>query len=270
MICPYFHKKWYSKLDKFMEKGRDNATFALHEDLLKHCTEILGISIAERIGGIDGYNLLLGCVKSSLPFAFLNGASSYASFCVDLLHVHYTSGVFHTNMKQCLFTTPHKNSNVNFALDAQREMDHLDAVKGFRPRSTIDAVIPRMSIVDHFTDVQQFRQELNKSDVNETVLSQQNKTDDGEKSVYNLSPNLNFDISSKDLKFIIPVAKLITRVGALSLKPDSTPRNVYNPTQPALPESLLDKTHMKLEDFWLKNTPVNRRFLKFPMKPCLE
>lgn len=32
------HKKWYSKLDKFMEKGRDNATFALHEDLLKHCT----------------------------------------------------------------------------------------------------------------------------------------------------------------------------------------------------------------------------------------
>ncbi|CAG2244898.1 unnamed protein product [Mytilus edulis] len=111
---------------------------------------------------------------------FLDDIIEEEDFLKILLHVHYTSGVFHTNMKQCLFTTPHKNSNVNFALDAQREMDHLDAVKGFRPRSTIDAVIPRMSIVDHFTDVQQFRQELNKSDVNETVLSQQNKTDDGE------------------------------------------------------------------------------------------
>lgn len=107
-------------------------------------------------------------------------------------------------MKQCLFTTPHKNSNVNSALDALREMDHLDDVKGFRPRSTLDAVIQQMSILDHLTDVQHFRQEVNKSDVNETVLSQQNKTD-GEKSVYNLSPNLNFDISSIDLKFIIPV-----------------------------------------------------------------
>jgi hypothetical protein len=54
--------------------------------ILCHCGEILGISIAERTGGADGYNLLLGCVKSSLPFAFLNGATSYASFCVDLLH----------------------------------------------------------------------------------------------------------------------------------------------------------------------------------------
>lgn len=43
------HKKCYSKLDKFMEKVRDNATFALHEDLLKHCTDVLGISISERI-----------------------------------------------------------------------------------------------------------------------------------------------------------------------------------------------------------------------------
>ena len=33
---------------------------------------------------------------------FLNGETSYASFCVDLLHVHHTSEFFHKN----LFTTP--------------------------------------------------------------------------------------------------------------------------------------------------------------------
>jgi hypothetical protein len=42
---------------------------------MRHCGEILGISIAERTGGADGYNLLVGYVKSSLPFAFLNGAT---------------------------------------------------------------------------------------------------------------------------------------------------------------------------------------------------
>jgi hypothetical protein len=74
-----------------MTKGKeDNATFALHGDIMRHCGEILGISIAERTGGADGYNLLLGYVKSSLPFAFLNGATSYASFCVDL-HMYCTS-----------------------------------------------------------------------------------------------------------------------------------------------------------------------------------
>ena len=88
---------------RVMIKGKeDNATFALHGDIMRHCGEILGISITERTGGADDYNLLVGYVKSSLPFAFLNGATSYASFCVDLLHVHYTSGFFHKN----LFTTP--------------------------------------------------------------------------------------------------------------------------------------------------------------------
>ena len=54
-----------------MTKGKeDNATFALHGDIMRHCGEILGISITERTGGADGYNLLVGYVKSSLPLAF--------------------------------------------------------------------------------------------------------------------------------------------------------------------------------------------------------
>jgi hypothetical protein len=45
----------------------------------------------------------------------------------------------------------------------------------------------------------------------------------------------------KDLKCIIPVTKLILRVGALSTEKDDIPRNVYNPAKPILPEAILDK-----------------------------
>jgi hypothetical protein len=37
--------------------------------------------------------------------------------------------------------------------------------------------------------------------------------------------NVNYDLSMKDLKFIIPVTKLILRVGALSTEKDDIPRN---------------------------------------------
>jgi hypothetical protein len=56
---------------RVMIKGKeDNAAFALHGDIMRQCGEILGISITERTGGADGYNLLVGYVKSSLPLAF--------------------------------------------------------------------------------------------------------------------------------------------------------------------------------------------------------
>ena len=49
-------------------------------------------------------------------------------------------------MKETLFSTPHKDTKSNFALDAQ--MDHRDVVEGFHPFSGIKAVIPRMSVID--------------------------------------------------------------------------------------------------------------------------
>jgi hypothetical protein len=82
-------------------------------------------------------------------------------------------------------------------LDTQREMDHQDAIKGFRPRSTIDTVIPRMSIVDHFTEVQQIRHGLNTSELDTTEET-------GDVSTTN-DENVNSDLSMKDLKFIIPL-----------------------------------------------------------------
>lgn len=69
-------KTWMPRLKQYLHEGsQSNATFALHFDMMEHCDEIAGINIAERIGGPEGYNLLLACIKSSLPFAFLNGAT---------------------------------------------------------------------------------------------------------------------------------------------------------------------------------------------------
>lgn len=117
--------EWEEQYHNFIDAGRErNATFALHCDILDHSLEILAISLSEKIGGPEGYSLLLATVKSSLPFSFLNGASSYAGFCTQLLVHHFSAGHFHQRMKETLYTTPYKGSRRNFALDSQREMDH--------------------------------------------------------------------------------------------------------------------------------------------------
>jgi hypothetical protein len=56
-------------------------------------------------------------------------------------------------MKSTLFTTLYKGSNVNFALDAQRELDHQDVLKVFRSGANITSVIPRMSLIDTLNEV---------------------------------------------------------------------------------------------------------------------
>lgn len=122
--------KWAPMFDNLLESSKKkNATFSLHCDIMKHCDEVLAIAAAERLGGPDGYHMLLGAVKQSLPFAFLNGATSYGAFCVRLLIAHYSTGPFYQGLKHCLFSTRHKDSDTNIALDQQREMDHRDALK---------------------------------------------------------------------------------------------------------------------------------------------
>jgi cephalosporin hydroxylase len=53
-------------------------------------------------------------------------------------------------MKASLFTTPHKGSSINYALDAQREMDHQDVLKAFRSGATMESVLPCMSLIDSY------------------------------------------------------------------------------------------------------------------------
>ena len=97
-------------------------------------------------------------MKSSVPFAFLNGASSYASFCVKLIHEHYRAGPYYQLLKKTLFSTTHRDALSNFALDVQREMDHRDVVKGFRFSSGIKAVIPRGSVIDGLAEMRKANQ----------------------------------------------------------------------------------------------------------------
>ena len=70
--------------------------------VLDHCNEITAVAVAERIGGPEGYHLLLAAVMHFLPFCFLNGAISYAPYTIDLLIEHFGAGIFHQNMNMAL------------------------------------------------------------------------------------------------------------------------------------------------------------------------
>ena len=62
-------------LEQFMSGGiSPNATLALRT--------VMAISLAERLGAQQGYQLLLAAVKSGLYFSFVNGVSSYSLYCL--------------------------------------------------------------------------------------------------------------------------------------------------------------------------------------------
>ena len=128
---------------EFMETSSEkNATFAMHRDWMLHCDEVVALYIAERMGGYDGYQLLLSTVKQSLVFQFVNGACSYGPLCTQLIYEYYTCGAFHQGMKHTMYSTPFGKSSNNFATDTKREMDHTKAGKMLRAGS-IEAAILR-------------------------------------------------------------------------------------------------------------------------------
>lgn len=221
-------KAWSNKMEVFMETGcNTNATFSMHVDILRHCEEVLAIALAEKVGGPDGYALLLAAVKSSLRFAFLNGASSYAGFCIQLLVEHHSAGIFHQRMKETLFTTPFRGSKRNFALDTQREMEHKVALKGFRPRSTLPSVLPRMALVDNYMEMEET--ELFDEKVDEPAMDNENDVE------------LTWKTTAKDLQFVVPTAEMILRTNGLSATEyDDTPRNIYSGDKPVLADTILD------------------------------
>lgn len=92
-------KQFGTQFKKYIEDSCSrNATFCLHKDMMKHCDEIIAIAVAERIGGLDRYKMLLASVKSLL-FSFLNGSSSHAGCCSRPLLEHYLVGHSHSNFK---------------------------------------------------------------------------------------------------------------------------------------------------------------------------
>ena len=227
-------RKWSGKLERFMDDGSSkNATFALHRDIMKHCDKVVAVALTERLGGKKGYELLLATVKTSLAFAFINGASSYGPYCVKLLFHHFSAGYFHARLKECLFTTPIGNSTKNFACDTKWEMDHLEAVKGFRSGSTLSSVTARMSLIDSLNEAGKSR--------NENAFSESEDED-----------NLGWSVTDVDLSRIYPTALLILKRCGLSLKENPVPFNVYSSTPIALPPSVLDGNSTGVGEFLIK------------------
>ena len=212
-------ENWNPRFETFISEGRQkNATFSLHYDIMTHCSHVVAISLAERQGGPDGYSLLLYAVKESLLFSFLNNASSYAPYCVQLLHSHFSAGYFHRNMKEMLYSTPFKKSNRNFACDTKRELDHIEAVKGFRSGSNISSITVRMSLIDSLNEA-----------CHRSEAGHQDKD------------NLGWELTQVDENHIFPTTGLILRRNGLSLEENDIPFNVYSKSPVALPKSILDE-----------------------------
>ena len=206
----------------------NNATFCLHLDIMNHCDEIGGIQLTERIGGPQGYSLLLALVTNSLPFSFLNGASSYAGFCIQLLYEHYQASFFHKRMKECLFTTPHKGFASNFALDAQREMDHRDAIKSFRSSGSIESILPRMAVVDNLQAIRNVRNTIYQN------------THENKRTAQQADQYLGKTLTEKDMRFVSRCVQMILRKKVLTSSKDSIPKNVYQKSPQPLSECILD------------------------------
>ncbi|MEW8546925.1 MAG: hypothetical protein AB2693_25705 [Candidatus Thiodiazotropha sp.] len=233
-------QKWSECLLRFISEGSErNATFALHRDMMKHCDDIVAVSFAERLGGRQGYQLLLAAVKSSLPFSFVNGASSYGPYCVQLLCQHYSAGYFHEKLKETLYTTPIGNSTKNFACDTKREMDHLEALKGFRSGSTMHSITCKMSLIDTLNEGSRIRPEPSCLEVDDD--------------------NLGWSLTEVDLHHIYPTASLILRRNALSFIEQAAPFNVYAKEPTALPTAILDVNSQQVAEFLIRKYCVKEK-----------
>ncbi|VDI35096.1 Hypothetical predicted protein [Mytilus galloprovincialis] len=245
--------------ESFLKKGENqNATFCLHLELMRHCDEIVAIAVSERIGGENGYSLLLANVKSSLPFSFLNNASSYAGFCIRLLLSHSSCSPFHQKLKHSLYTSPHNDSKVNFGLDTSREIDHRTAKKCIRPTSTINSVLPKMSTVDDQRQIHIMRMSLltGLEEVDDTS-AQDNKSAKSCASKF-----IQKQLSSNDMEHIMRTAKLIIKMNALSHAEQKIPKNIYHPSKPEISETLLDKTTYAPWQLFDQKVPLHQWYIR--------
>ena len=240
---------WGIRYKKYIqERCQNNATFCLHYEILSHCNEIVAIAVAERVGGVDGYNLLLASVKSSLRFSFLNGASSYAGFCVRLLIEHYKTSHFHKNMKMTLFSTPHNDSDVNFGLDTAREIDHRIAKKCIRPGSTLDSILPKMCTVDDQQKVHCMRKQL----LLKHSIDPIEELTDSDTVETTSAKYMGKQVSSTDKKHIFRTTKLILRQGGVAPHNDDAVWNVYQSSPEELSNSILDRETENIGTYLIK------------------
>ena len=260
--------RWGCKLKEFIiTSSKKNATFSLHLDLMKHCDEIVAIACAERFGGSKGYNLLLASVKSSLPFSFVNSASSYAGFCTRLLIEHYQASPFHQSMKRALFSIPHNGSQVKFGLDTVREIDHRVAKKSIRPAATLENVLPKMSSVDHQMKIQ-IVQKLLRGDVQTTTDETESTETDEQVVTVSADRYTGKKITQTDLLHIYRTTRIILKRKAMSTDEDKTPRNVYHKFTPELPNTILDKETTEVANYLIQKYSASQGFFGMDKSDC--
>ena len=228
--------KWHDQYMQFMDEGSTrNNTFALHRDLSTHMDEIVSMYIAERVGGRQGYDLVLGVVKQALPFGFVNGRCSYAPMCAETLHINQQAGEFWEKAIADLFSLSHKGSKANFALDTIRERDHKEASAVFNPKSGVDRAISKMSLVDVISDVDEKKKKLRQN-------RKPDKDDD----------ELRIRYSKVDTACIRRVASLFDDRNGLSTDFDLRVLNVYGEKIRELPIEILDRHSLVVGHYLLK------------------
>ena len=227
---------WDDEFTSFLDSAaKVNVIFALHRDMLHHLEGIVALSLAECLGGTDGYNLLLASTKSSLKFSFLNGATSYSPYCVQLLHQHHKAGYYFKELKKCLFSKQLTEGGINMATDTKREMDHQVITKGFRSGSTMESVLRRTALADDLADLHKMRDQERHQEKKKTQQDQ-----------------LGWKISDNDINHIIPTTVLILQRNALSLEPDSEPANIYTKKKVVLSASILEENCSDVGEFLIK------------------
>ena len=225
--------KWDKDFQQFLDaKSEANASFQLHCDMMRHACEIVGINLAERIGGPKGYDLLRGCLKSSLSFSFLNGASSYAPYSTSLLADHCSAPALVQGMKSRFFSVPYAGSQVNLGLDTVREEEHRKCKKYFRPRSTTSVIETRMKRMEEVNAMQDARSQC-LFPVRESA---------------NQQPHPNWKITDRDVKYIIRGASLIVRRDGL-LDRCEVPFNLYTPNKVKLSSAILDRQSQQCGEY---------------------
>ena len=149
-------------------------------------------------------------------------------------------------MKESLFTTPHKDYETNFALDAQREMDHRDAIKSFRSSASIESILPRMSMMDDLQAIRKVRSSVFKPTSEKPKVKQQ--------GIHYLGK-----ISEKDLRFVSRCAQMILRKNVLSTVNDGIPQNMYQKNPQPLSLCILDSETEQIGNYLIKKYICNSK-----------
>ena len=114
---------------------------------------------------------------------------------------------------------------------------------------------------------------LSESDISQSKTSNASSTfntNDQERSTCLMIPSsqLHVDLTEKDLKFIVPLAKLVVRLGALSPDKMTDLKNIYDAGSPQLSEAILSKYSSAAGEYLIKKYVCQEQLFGFKKEDC--